>query len=170
MRASSRIARILYCHKSFVPLCCETKRFRIMTLEKLLLSIIVDDRMGRLNSAIEEVYGVNAVGAVYSEDEELIQYTGYNEIVRQDLVLAFLSSALFLLVRMEYLIHSLIKTIGFIVLLHNLFQPFFGHILKKVRQFCSIYHYAVSLLYVNLLLQCRIASAKRSFIETLRVL
>lgn len=32
-----------------------------MTLEKLLLSIIVDDRMGRLNSAIEEVYGVNAV-------------------------------------------------------------------------------------------------------------
>lgn len=46
-----------------------------MTLEKLLLSIIVDDRMGRLNSAIEEVYGVNAVGAVYSEDEELIQYT-----------------------------------------------------------------------------------------------
>lgn len=47
-----------------------------MTLEKLLLSIIVDDRMGRLNSAIEEVYGVNAVGAVYSEDEELIQYRG----------------------------------------------------------------------------------------------
>lgn len=46
-----------------------------MTLEKLLLSIIVDDRMGRLNSAIEEVYGVNVVGAVYSEDEELIQYT-----------------------------------------------------------------------------------------------
>lgn len=46
-----------------------------MTLEKLLLSIIVDDRMGRLNSAIEEVYGVNAVGAVYSEEEELIQYT-----------------------------------------------------------------------------------------------
>lgn len=45
-----------------------------MTLEKLLLSIIVDDRMGRLNFAIEEVYGVNAVGAVYSEDEELIQY------------------------------------------------------------------------------------------------
>lgn len=46
-----------------------------MTLEKLLLSIIVDDHMGRLNSAIEEVYGVNAVGAIYSEDEELIQYT-----------------------------------------------------------------------------------------------
>lgn len=46
-----------------------------MTLENLLLSIIVDDRMGRLNSAIEKVYGVNAVGAVYSEDEKLIQYT-----------------------------------------------------------------------------------------------
>ena len=75
MRAIREDARILYCHKSFVPLCCETKRFRIMTLEKLLLSTIVDDRMGRLNSAIEEVYGVNAVGAVYSEDEELSQYT-----------------------------------------------------------------------------------------------
>lgn len=46
-----------------------------MRYENLMLSIIVDDRMGRLNSAIEEVYGVNAVGAVYSEDEELIQYT-----------------------------------------------------------------------------------------------
>lgn len=31
--------------------------------------------MERLNSAIEKVYGVNTVGAVYSEDEELIQYT-----------------------------------------------------------------------------------------------
>ena len=46
-----------------------------MTLENLLLSIIVDDRMVHLNSAIEKVYGVNAVGVVYSEDEELIQYT-----------------------------------------------------------------------------------------------
>lgn len=47
-----------------------------MTLEKLLLSIIVDDRIGRLNSAIEKVYGGNAFGAIYSEDEELIQSTG----------------------------------------------------------------------------------------------
>ncbi len=46
-----------------------------MRYENLMLSIIADDRMGRLNSAIEKVYGVNAVGAVYSEDEELIQYT-----------------------------------------------------------------------------------------------
>lgn len=46
-----------------------------MRHENLMLSIIVDDRMERLNSAIEKVYGVNAVGAVYSEDEELIQYT-----------------------------------------------------------------------------------------------
>lgn len=73
-------------------------------------------------------------------------------------------------VYMEHLIHSLIKITAIVISLHNLFQPFFGHVLKKVRQFCSIYHYAVSLLYVNLLLQCRIASAKRSFIETLRVL
>ena len=73
-------------------------------------------------------------------------------------------------VYMEHLIHSLIKITTIVINLHNLFQPFFGHVLKKVRQFCSINHYAVSLLYVNLLLQCRIASAKRSFIETLRVL
>ena len=46
-----------------------------MRYDNLMLSIIVDDHMGRLNSAIEKVYGVNAVGAVYSEDEELIQYT-----------------------------------------------------------------------------------------------
>lgn len=46
-----------------------------MRHENLLLSIIVDDRMGRLNSAIEKVYVVHAVGAIYSEDEELIQYT-----------------------------------------------------------------------------------------------
>ena len=46
-----------------------------MTLENLLLSIIVDVYMERLNSAVEKVYGVHAVGAVYSEDEELIQYT-----------------------------------------------------------------------------------------------
>lgn len=46
-----------------------------MRYENLLLSIIVDVYMERLNSAIEKVYGVNAVGAVYSEDEELIQYT-----------------------------------------------------------------------------------------------
>lgn len=41
-----------------------------MRYENLMLSIIADVYMGRLNSAIEEVYGVNAVGAVYSEDEE----------------------------------------------------------------------------------------------------
>ena len=76
MRASSRIARILYSHNSFVSLCCETYRFRIMTLENLLLSIIVDDRMGHLNSAVEQVFGANAFGAIYSEDEELIQSTG----------------------------------------------------------------------------------------------
>ncbi|MCW4077408.1 hypothetical protein [Segatella copri] len=46
-----------------------------MTLENMFQSIIVDDRMERLNSAIEKVYGVHAVGAVYSENEELIQYT-----------------------------------------------------------------------------------------------
>lgn len=40
-----------------------------------MLSIIADVYMEHLNSAIEKVYGVNAVGAVYSEDEELIQYT-----------------------------------------------------------------------------------------------
>lgn len=40
-----------------------------------MLSIIVDIYMERLNSAIEKVYGVNVVGAVYSEDEELIQHT-----------------------------------------------------------------------------------------------
>ena len=47
-----------------------------MTLENLLLSIIVDDRMGHLNSAIEKVYGGNAFGAIYSEDEELIRSIG----------------------------------------------------------------------------------------------
>lgn len=73
-------------------------------------------------------------------------------------------------VYMEHLIHSLIKITAIIISLHNLFQPFFGHVLKKIRQIRSINHYAVSLLYVNLLLQCRITSAKRSFIETLRVL
>lgn len=46
-----------------------------MRYENLMLSIIADVYMGRLNSAIEEVYGVNAVGAVYSEEEELIQST-----------------------------------------------------------------------------------------------
>lgn len=46
-----------------------------MKHKNLMLSIIVDDRMERLNSAIEKVYGVHAVGAVYSEDEDLIQYT-----------------------------------------------------------------------------------------------
>lgn len=46
-----------------------------MTLENMFQPIIVDDRMERLNSAIEKVYGVYAVGAVYSENEELIQYT-----------------------------------------------------------------------------------------------
>ena len=46
-----------------------------MTLENMFQSIIVDDRMERLNSAIEKVYGVHAVGAVYSENAELIQYT-----------------------------------------------------------------------------------------------
>lgn len=45
-----------------------------MRYENLMLSIITDVYMERLNSAIEKVYGVNAVGAVYSEDEELIQY------------------------------------------------------------------------------------------------
>lgn len=47
-----------------------------MTLENMFQSIIADVYMERLNSAIEKVYGVNAVGAVYSEDEELIQSTG----------------------------------------------------------------------------------------------
>nr|WP_314475995.1 hypothetical protein [uncultured Prevotella sp.] len=47
-----------------------------MILENLLLSIIVDDRMGHLNSAVEQVFGANAFGAIYSEDEELIQSTG----------------------------------------------------------------------------------------------
>lgn len=75
MRAIREDARILYSHKSFVPLCCETKRFRIMRYENLMLSIIADVYMERLNSAVEKVYGVHAVGAVYSEDEELIQYT-----------------------------------------------------------------------------------------------
>ena len=51
------------------------KDLEIMTLENMFQSIIVDDRMERLNSAIEKVYGVHAVGAVYSENEELIQYT-----------------------------------------------------------------------------------------------
>ena len=46
-----------------------------MRYVNLMLSIIADIYMERLNSAIEKVYGVNAVGAVYSEDEELIQYT-----------------------------------------------------------------------------------------------
>lgn len=45
-----------------------------MRYENLMLSIIVDVYMERLNSAIEKVYGVNVVGVVYSEDEELIQY------------------------------------------------------------------------------------------------
>lgn len=46
-----------------------------MTLKNLLLSIIVDVYMERLNSAVEKVYRVHAVGAIYSEDEELIQST-----------------------------------------------------------------------------------------------
>lgn len=46
-----------------------------MRYENLMLNIIADVYMERLNSAIEKVYGVNAVGTVYSEDEELIQYT-----------------------------------------------------------------------------------------------
>ncbi len=46
-----------------------------MTLENLLLSIIVDDRMGCLNTAVKEVFDTKAFGAIYSEDEELIQST-----------------------------------------------------------------------------------------------
>lgn len=46
-----------------------------MTLENMFQSIIADVYMERLNSAIEKVYGVHAVGAVYSDDEDLIQYT-----------------------------------------------------------------------------------------------
>ena len=43
-----------------------------MRYENLMLSIIADVYMERLNSAVEKVYGVHAV---YSEDEELIQST-----------------------------------------------------------------------------------------------
>lgn len=46
-----------------------------MRYENLMLSIIADVYMERLNSAVEKVYGVHAVGAIYSEDEELIQST-----------------------------------------------------------------------------------------------
>lgn len=40
-----------------------------------MLSIIADVYMERLNEAVKEVYGVKTAGAVYSEDEELIQFT-----------------------------------------------------------------------------------------------
>lgn len=46
-----------------------------MRQENFILNIIADVYMERLNSAIEKVYGVSALGAVYSEDGELIQYT-----------------------------------------------------------------------------------------------
>lgn len=46
-----------------------------MRCENLMLSTISDVYMECLNSAVEKVYGVHAVGAIYSEDEELIQST-----------------------------------------------------------------------------------------------
>lgn len=46
-----------------------------MRYENLMLSIIADVYMERLNEAVKKVYGVKAAGAVYSEGEELIQST-----------------------------------------------------------------------------------------------
>lgn len=46
-----------------------------MNQENFFLSIIADLYMKHLNEAIEKVFGVNAIGAVYSEKDELIQFT-----------------------------------------------------------------------------------------------
>lgn len=46
-----------------------------MNQENLFLSIIADLYMKHLNEAIEKVYGIKAIGTVYSENEELIQFT-----------------------------------------------------------------------------------------------
>lgn len=45
-----------------------------MKYENLMLSIIVDDYMYKVNNAIQRVYGVKPIGSVFS-DEELIHFT-----------------------------------------------------------------------------------------------
>lgn len=46
-----------------------------MNNEILFLSLITEIKMQHLNAAIKKVFGVNAAGAVYTEEGELIQST-----------------------------------------------------------------------------------------------
>jgi len=55
-----------------------SKQRTIMNTNDFYLSIIVDEYMTRLNSAIEKVYNVKvAGGGVYSEDGRLIHSTPF---------------------------------------------------------------------------------------------
>jgi hypothetical protein len=86
MELSSQMAPFLLSHNFFVFLQCYivsiTQATVILTIktkeimnQDISLSIIADEYIFHLNTAIKKVFGVNAAGAVYTEEGELIQST-----------------------------------------------------------------------------------------------